>query len=91
LLNIKPIPLNQDKCFIQLLCTVEFEPFGRASEDWDIIWKLFLPETPYYWKSTTGWRKGDKSGMAFYGRTENEVIGKAINFIKEARLQGLNV
>ena len=68
---------------ISITAAYEFEPYGRASETWEIIWRLTLPCVAYYWKSTAGWKKGEGKGMEFKGRTSQEVIDKAFQFMKE--------
>ena len=83
LLKILPSPANDGKEFIKVSCGVGFEPHGRASETWEIYWKLELPEIPLYWKSTKGWKKHDGSRyMIFYGRTFDIVVARAVKFIK---------
>ncbi len=84
LLKLIPSPENNRKDFIILTCSCEFEPFGRATEDFDLIWRLKLPTVQYYWKSTTGWRTG-KEGLnaEFYGETPDKVIDKAVRFLEE--------
>jgi len=60
----------------------DFEPHGRASEDWEIIWTLTLPTVPFHWLSTTGWRLGQSNaGMLFNGETLDEVVDKATEFM----------
>lgn len=83
-LKIPCSPTTSGKEFIKVVCGVDFEPHGRASETWEIVWKLTLPQIPLHWKSTTGWRPGtaDKS-MFFSGRTFNDVVQQAISFLKE--------
>ena len=61
----------------------DFEPHGRASEDWEIIWTLTLRTVPRHWFSTTGWRPGNSSdAMRFNGRTLAEVVDKAAGFLE---------
>lgn len=60
----------------------DFEPHGRASEDWEIIWTLTLPTVPFHWLSTTGWRPGQSdAGMRFNGRTLADVLNRATAFM----------
>ena len=83
-LGSKLSPTYHQVKFIQLECGQDFEGFGRASETWELYWRLILPHIKGHWKSTTGWRVGTSdSPMSFHGRTALEVIQKAIKFIKE--------
>lgn len=70
--------------FIRITCSLEFEPHGRASETFEIIWNLFLPQIKYHWPSTKGWKIGttDKP-MGFGGKTLDNVVQQAILFLKE--------
>jgi hypothetical protein len=71
-----------------LYSAIEFEPHGRASETWEGIYKLYLPEFPYYWKSTTGWREGEGlKGMMFKGRTAMECFYRATTFLRETYME----
>lgn len=90
-LNVKQkaAPLYQDQTFFKIECRCEFEPFGRATEDWDIVWVLTLPLYPWMWKNTDNlWVLG-KTGRAmfFEADTLEKVIAKAIYFIREYREQ----
>ena len=70
--------------FIELDCGQDFEGHGRASETWELYWRLTLPHIKHHWKSTTGWRVGTSDGpISFHGRTALEVIQRAITFLKE--------
>lgn len=61
----------------------DFEPHGRASEDWEIIVTLTLYGVPRYWLSNTGWRLGnDFIPMQLNGRTLEDVIRQAIAFLE---------
>jgi len=83
-LYYKCAPVNQGKDFINIKCSCEFEPHGRATETWELLWTLELPQIPYHIKLITGWKKGKTdSCMRFKGRTLDEVIKRAIIFAKE--------
>jgi len=86
LLNISCAPGTDEKEFIRVSCCVGFEPHGIASETWEIFWKLELPQIPYHWKSTAGWRRGatDKP-MTFSGRTFENIVQRAIVFLRETQ------
>jgi hypothetical protein len=88
LLHISCAPGSENKDFIRVTCGVAFEPHGRASEAWEIFWKLVLPFYYWSWKSTTGWRRGNTDDpMEFTGRTFESVVSKAIAFLKESKYQ----
>lgn len=63
---------------------VEFEPHGHASEDFEPVWYLELPEVQYQWKSTQGWKRG-KEGltMRFRSQTFDGVVRQATMFLRE--------
>lgn len=82
-------PETQGKDLIILRCCCDFEGHGIASEDWEEHWFLDLPEIPYYWKSTTGWRGGKSDGgMTFHGRTADQAIARAVEFMRWFVLYG---
>jgi len=84
LLKINPAPVDEGRKFIVVSCGVGFEPHGRASETWEIYWTLVLPQIPYHWKSTNGWRRGStKEPISFKGRTFDDVVSKAKAFLRE--------
>lgn len=69
---------------IAIQCANEFEPHGRASETFEIIWRITLP-TPHHWKNNTGkWVRGKTaSPIEFKGRTLDSVIVQAEAFVRE--------
>lgn len=85
LLKIRTGPDADGKEFINVSCNVGFEPHGKASEDWDVYWTLTLPQIQSYWKSTDGWKPRENSflPMSFKGKTFDEVVNKAKNFLRE--------
>lgn len=85
LLKIRTGPNTDGKEFINVSCNVGFEPHGKASEDWDVYWTLVLPQIQSYWKSINGWKGREYSflPMSFKGKTFDEVVDKAKNFLKE--------
>ena len=85
LLKISCAPNTDGKEFINISCKVGFEPHGRASETWEIYWVLRFPQISRHVKFTSGWEpiKNKELPMVFKERTYNEVIQKAINFLKE--------
>lgn len=84
LLKIEPSPLTDGLEFVKIICGVDFEPHGNASETWEIYWTLTLPQIPYYWHSLNGWRRGQSSSaMSFSGRTFDAVVSQAVSFMKQ--------
>lgn len=86
LLNVwsKLSPTYHQAKFIQLECGQDFEGHGRASETWELYWRLTLPHIKGYGRFIDGWRIGKGEWpMSFHGRTALEVIQKAITFLKE--------
>lgn len=79
-------PDSDGRDAFQLSCTYEFEPWGRASEDWDIVWTVKLPDIPfrYYDYVEKKWKRGmQKLGMAFRGTSALEACLKANQFLTE--------
>lgn len=90
LLRVRCSPSTDGKEFIRLSCQVDFEPHGRASETWEVVWFLTLPQIPHHWRSTSGWRKGTTDApIQFKGRTATRVIARAISFLEEAAAEEL--
>ena len=52
---------------LNLTCNSEFEPYGKATENWEVVWSI---ELPIY-------------QARFKDKTYDLVIQKAINFLKE--------
>ncbi len=77
-------PDTDGKEFIRISCQVGFEPHGRASETWEVVWFLTLPQIPHHWKSLSGWRRGTTDApIQFKGRGPVEVIARATAFLNE--------
>jgi len=77
-------PASHGQTFFTLRCYCDFEGHGRASETWEEHWRLTIPNIPYHWRTTNGWRKGTaKGGMRFHGRTPGVVIQRALRFLDE--------
>lgn len=85
------IPDNQGKSLFLLECRCEFEGFGRASESWDLVWTLTLPQIQrYYLQQIPGtyrreWialRTNATVPMSFKGHNEIEVTTAAIAFLR---------
>jgi hypothetical protein len=85
LLNIqnKLTPLYQNKDFLRIRCYCDFEPFGRASETWEEVWELVLPQHSSYWFSAGNWHKYNSNAhMYFEDRSLDAVISRAIVFLE---------
>jgi hypothetical protein len=78
-------PVTHGQSFIELRCYCDFEGHGRASEDWEEHWTLELPQMPFHWMSTKGWKMGgpkdSSSGMRFHGKTSQQVINAAMGLL----------
>ena len=74
-----------DKDIISIRCKLEFEPHGRATETFEEVWYLELPQHQYYWFNNEGELVRGKLGLhqTFKGRTEDDVLSKAIDWLKE--------
>lgn len=84
LLKISGGPMSDGIKLVNIYCSYEFEPFGKASETWELMWRLDLPTVQAYWKSTTGWRLCNKGlHPHFTGRMLDDVVQEAISFLKE--------
>jgi hypothetical protein len=91
LLGARGSPEASDKIFIHLEGQVAFEPFGVASESWEVVWVLTLPQVRAGWKSTAGWKQCLGGMMSFSGRTTKEVLAKAIAFVSEVNLEDFRI
>lgn len=77
-------PQNHNASLFKLEARSAFEPFGRASETWEIEWRLELPMIQSYWMSATGWRSRNPGiVMEFRGPTANGVIQQAMSFLRD--------
>lgn len=73
---------NQD--LLNITCRIEFEPFGRASETWEVVWEVSLPQHQGYWESTKGWKaRNDGVSTTIRGRSLEGVLDKTINYLEE--------
>lgn len=84
-----PGPGLDGQTFIQLTCTCDFEPHGRASETWEMVWTLEIPLVQHHWRNVRDeWIRGSNNApMRFRGRYPYDVIREAIEFMKELRAQ----
>jgi hypothetical protein len=84
-LHTKYIGWNDLRDSITIKLGSEFEPFGRATEDWDDIYKLEMQYVPYRWKTAQGTYRAGASGlyMCFEDETLEKVIEKAINYLED--------
>jgi hypothetical protein len=70
-----------------LTCENGFEPHGRASETWETLWRLVLPDVPaHWWHMREGWKPctGNAVPMQFRGRTPGDVVTAAVAFLRES-------
>lgn len=85
--KLNPTYHNQNLLVIKSRC--EFEPHGRASETWEMIWYVELPFVQYHWKSTAGWKPGTPGlNMRFSGRTLYEAMMKLSSFLGDMAIEG---
>lgn len=82
-------PLYQGVSFFVIECRCEFEPFGRASETWEEIWRVTLPLYPWMWKNTNNeWVVGSgNQSMYFEGKNLDVTVSRAISFLREYKVQ----
>lgn len=80
----KLLPKYWNADFFELSVRCEFEAFGKASENFDEVWVLKLPNTQYYFRLSDGaYREGTKNlSMSFKGKTMAEVLDRAIDFLE---------
>jgi hypothetical protein len=67
LIRLLNIHGHMDAKLLNLTCNSEFEPHGKATETWEVVWRI---ELPIY-------------QVRFADKTYDLVIQKAINFLKE--------
>lgn len=77
-------PETHGQIFLRVRYCCQFEGNGEASETWEPNWWIELPEVPYFWWSTSGWKRGKEGtwGMDFNARTWEGVKGKTVAFLK---------
>ena len=91
-LHGKLAPAYHDRDLVVFRCRCEFEPHGRASETWEMLWRIELPFVQYYWKSATGWRPGNPGlSMKFAGRTLYEAMMRLSTFLGEMAAEGKEI
>lgn len=88
-LRSKLSPTYHDQDLLVIKCRCGFEPHGRASETWEMVWRVELPFVQSCWRSTEGWR-ARKSGlsMKFCGRTLYEAMMKLCDFLADMVNEG---
>lgn len=82
-------PTMQGQQVIEVTCGIDFEPHGRASENWEVVWKIYLTQIHAHWKMTDGPDGETRYGrcnegvgcIKFQGRTLNEACIRAIPFM----------
>jgi len=91
-LHSKLSPTYHDKDLLVIRCRCEFEPHGRASETWEMIWRIELPFVQYHWKGIAGWRPGNPGlSMKFDGRTLYEAMMRLSTFLGEMAAEGKEI
>lgn len=77
-------PVTHGKEVFRLSASVEFEPFGRATEAWDVVWTLTLPLVRRHTRMTDGWHVSPHPDpMTFRGRDDGDCIVKALQFLRD--------
>ncbi len=71
--------------YLTIECDNQFEPHGRASETWELVYRVTLNRiTAYYLSTTTGWEKSKAKiprPMVFKGVTIAQCLEKAYKFV----------
>jgi hypothetical protein len=79
--SLLPRYIDKESLF-KLELLYAFEPNGRASETWEDVWVLILPNVPGYWFSLSGWQRGAwGDGMTFKSPSLEEVLAHAKDFL----------
>lgn len=78
-------PQNSDKQLMTLQLRCEFEPFGSASERFELVWVLTFPVIRACWPTEKGGADlfvvdNDSASLTFKGHSESEAIQKAQAF-----------
>ena len=69
------------RTLLNITCEYEFEPHGRASETFEIIWCLTFPRLKgRYLNTKKEWVPTLKDGHTIRGRTLADVLTKALDF-----------
>lgn len=77
------IPRKADMTMLSIRLDYDFEPHGRASETWEDIWTVSIPEVRSHWMSTNGWKAiRGTHGMLFRGHTLHQAVCKAGEFMQ---------
>jgi hypothetical protein len=77
-------PVTDGKEIFRLSASVGFEPFGRASESWDVVWTLTLPLVRLHVRMVDGWHVSPHPvPMTFTGRDDGECISRALQFLRD--------
>ena len=77
---------HTDADLIKIECLSRFEPHGRASETWEVVWRLVLPTVKSFYRLTDGvWRAHASNvvGTHFQGRTLMECLQEAVTYLRE--------
>lgn len=77
---------NDGQTFYSIRCYCDFEPFGRATEDWDKVYEITFPQIPAHYRgSDNKWHEIDRiydKCQTFRADSLVVLESKAINFLK---------
>ena len=85
-----PATVDSDHNWLTVHWYFAFEPHGRASEDWEGVWKIILPGIRAHWKHLRdGWVPCKSDGPAYFEARELPmVIAKTRAFLDQANAEG---
>lgn len=70
-------PAKDMKDLILISVCYEFEPHGRACEDWEIVYRLSIPYIFSYWKGREGWVKRENKDL--YWKCKGRTLQKCLD------------
>lgn len=81
--------VNDIKDIIIVTVSCEFEPHGRASETWEIIYRLAIPRIHSYLLMLDGWKMHENKEWYWecQGRTLENCIEKTVNLLTNANVE----
>jgi hypothetical protein len=90
-LYLRSFRVMDEKDYIVISVSNEFEPNGGASEDWEDYYTITCKYIPSYIPTSTGWRISDYNigGTKFIGATLDIALDRAINLF-ECLIKGLS-
>jgi len=89
LLKVPCGPSTQGSRYVEIEHYVDFEPFGKASEDWEGVWGLVLPQQQAHWHGADGkWHPCNPGvQMRFKAETFDKVVAQAVAFLTDLENQ----